>query len=383
MSDLLTRLQILFAHTEAVEGTADGAFAGTDAILAMNLNTRNVPRDFHERSFQGQMGPSTGVIGAIPPVPLSFDTEIYGNGTTTVPQVSSLLKSTFGTLNTDSIDTTATGGSSTVITLAATAGATVGNGLLVETAVAGVYELAFITSIANNTSITVAPALSFSPVNGARLKFTTTYTSKNTGHPSLSFGNYLNNSAGASQWITTLGARGNLKFAAKKAGDIPTASWAFQGWNWAQATSGTVPSSISYGAGLPPVALATLFKLGGTQTNIFDLEWDLGNTVTPKFSQNSTYGIYGMPVTGRTTKGSFRVHASSSSVAPFTSWVAGTETTLSQQFGNTRFGTAGWYAPHAQRTEVKYGDDSGVTSNDVTWNANISAGEDSFYFAVG
>lgn len=160
------------------------------------------------------------------------------------------------------------------------------------------------------------------------------------------------------------------------------AAWAFKAWNWVQATNGTRPTP-TYDTSKPPNALSTIFKVAGTKTDILELEIDIGNVVTQGLSQNSTLGVYKNPVTNRKTTGKFRLHADSTSVAQFTGWTGNTQVTLAAQYGNTQFGTIGWYMPAAERTGVAYGDDKGLTSNDVTFNANITSGQDSYYFAVG
>jgi len=394
LADIIRKHATLFAEVEVTEGQNPTPAAG-DAVLASGI-TLKLQQDFHQRNYQGVYGLRDGVAGAQTGAGISFQSEIKGDGSTNTPEVDALLKACFGSVAAGTGDTEINGGTSTSTSLVVDASAnfTVGNMILVETtAVSAVYEAAWISAVPNGTTITIEPALSFTPEDNANVKEMRTYQIllPPSDVNSVTLEVWHNADAGAGQADKLVGCRGNVKYDSPRAGSIPMLSFDFTAWNWSQVVDGTRPTP-TYDTATPKAALSSKFKIGGTLTNAFDISWDLGAVVTPKISQNSTLGVYGTPHTDYQPKGSFRVHEVHSSKAHFTAWQAGTTTTLIQQLGSALFGTVAWYVPRAQRREVARGDDSGIGSTDVQFDAlpqndgtptSASAGPGALYLAVG
>lgn len=390
MADLIWRNATLFAKKETTEGTANAPAAG-DAILCTGLQPK-LQRDYHARTYQGAVGSRTGVIGAQSSPGLSFQTEIKGNGSSNTPEIDELLENVFGQVSAGTGNTTVGNGSSTTsVVVTSSTNFTVGNMVLVETGSGtALYEAAMITAVPDGTHLTVSPALSFTPANGANAYEMRTYQIivPPSGVNSLTMDVFYNSDSGAGQYDRFVGCHGNLQFASPGAGSIPMLTWDFMAWNWTQATNGTRPTP-TYDTATPKPGLASKFKIDGTLVDVFDVNWNLGNTITPKLSQNSTLGIYGTPITNTAPSGSFRIHPAHTSVAQFTGWTAGTEVTLIQQFGSSLYGTVAWFAPKAQRKEVARGDANGVGTNDVSFDMNVqddasaTATDAALYLAVG
>lgn len=391
MADLIWRNASLLAKKESTEGTAAAPVAG-DAILAQAL-TPKLQRDFHARAYQGAVGERPGVIGAQTSPGLSFQTEIKGNGTTNTPEIDELLESVFGAVSAGGGTTTISGAASTTtnIVVASTTGFTVGNMVNIQLTTGGVFESAMITAVVDATNLTVSPALTAAPVTaGTTVDEMRTYQIlvPPAGVNSLTMDVFYNADAGAGQFDRFVGCHGNVKWDSPRAGSLPMLSWDFMAWNWAQSVAGTRPTP-TYDTASPKANLASKFKVGGTLVDVFDLSWDLGAQVAAKLSQNSTLGIYGTPIVNVSPKGSFKIHPAHTSVAQFTGWTAETAVSLIQQVGNTRFGTVAWYCPQALRREVARGDDSGVGTNEIQFDATVqddalaTTVDAALYLAVG
>ena len=398
MADMVWRNASLFAKKETTEGT--GAWGtglitdmptGTDAILCGGLAPK-LQRDFHPRKYHGAVGERPGVIGAQTSPGLSFQTEIKGNGSSNTTELDELLESVFGSISAGGASTTIAGAASTTtsINVADSTGFTVGNMVNIQLTTGGVFESAMITAAGGNV-LTVTPALTAAPVTAG-----TTVDEMRTcqilvppaGVNSLTMDVFYNAAAGAAQFDRFVGCHGNVKWDCPRAGSIPMLSWDFTAWNWVQSVLGTRPTP-TYDTAPPKSGLATKFKAAGVLLDVHDVSWDLGAVVTPKLSQNSTLGIYGTPTVDVNPKGSFKIHPAHTSVAQFSGWTAETAISLIQQVGNARYGTVAWFCPAATRSEVARGDDAGLHTNEIQWNANVqddalaTAVDAGIYLAVG
>jgi len=389
MADLIWRNALLLGKKETTEGTANAPGAG-DAILCTGLQP-TLQRDFHERTYHGGFGTRAGVIGAQTGAGLSFQTEIKGNGSNNTPEIDELLESVFGQVASGTGDTTVGNGSTTTsVVVASSTNFTAGNLVMIETSsTSDEYEVAMITDVPNGTTLTVSPALSFTPANGAAVKEMRTYQLLYSGHPSMTFDVFYSVAGGgADQYDRFVGCHGNLSFASPGAGQVPMLTWDWQAWNWTQATNGTRPTP-TYDTATPQSALGSKFKVDGTLVDVFDVNWSLNNEIARKLSQNSTLGVYGTPIVNHKPSGSFKIHPAHTSIAQFTGWTAGTEVSLIQQLGKSLNGTVAWYCPKAQRSSVGRGDDNGVQALEINFNANMqddglaTAVDAAIYLAVG
>ena len=373
MADLIWRNATLYARKESTEGTAL-APDGTYAILARDL-APNLQRDFHERKYPGSYGKRAGVIGAQTAPGLGFVTELKGNGSNNTPEIDELLENAFGAVSAGGASTTTTSGSTTTtINVTSSTGFTVGNMVNIQLTSGGVFEMAMITAVPNGTSLTVSPALTAAPDASTTVDEARTYqlVIPPSGVNSLTMDVFYNSDSGASQYDRFVGCHcSSLKMSSPRAGSIPMWAWEFLAWNWTQAVNGTRYASTAYDTTSPKPGLASKFKIAGTLTDIHDLELDLGLVCSPKFSQNSTLGIYGTPIVDANPTVSFKLHPAHTSVAQFTGWTAETAVSLIQQFGNSRFNTWAWYAPSATRTSVGRGDDAGVHTNEIVFDCNV------------
>lgn len=400
MADLISRNRTLFAKLETTHGTANAPAAG-DAILATGIEVK-LPVTMNAREYQGAPGERASVPGGHEGTGLSFQTELKGNGTTTLPEVDELLTACFGSVAASNLDSTISGtaGSATVLDVTDAANASVGSLAMVECATADTYEVVgIITTVdtgATPDDVTVSPGASSGTTpaayatNAKKVKELRTWQVlvPPGAVNSLTMDVYHNADSGASQRDRIVGALGTFKWDSPRAGQIPMLSWDFMGHSWSQVTNGTRPTP-TYDTTTPKPAQAAKFRVDNTLTDAFDISFDLGAEVVQKLSQNATKAVYGTVTTNIKPRGSFKIHPASSSIAEFTALEAGTLRSLLFQVGNTLYGTIAWYVPKAQVVSVSRVDDNGVGALQIDWiattqdDALATACDASFYLGVG
>jgi len=396
--DLIRRNETLFADVESTEGTS-ATITAPDAILASGISIEE-NLEIHARDYQGTPGVRPPVPGAQNGATVSFQTELKGNGTTTIPEVDVLLTGCLGSVAASNLDSTISGtsGSATVWDVLDGANASTGSLVMLETATADVYEVGgIITTVdtgATPDDVTVSPGAGSGggayATNGKKVKEMRTYQIllPPSSNNSVTFQRWFNADSGAGQYEQVVGARGTFKVDAPRAGAIPMFTWDFKGWSTTRATTGTRPTP-SYDTTSPKSALATRFRIDGTLTDAFDISFSLNAEVALKMSQNSTTGVYGAPHISYKPSGSFKIHPAHTSVAEFTAWEAGTQRSILWQVGNTLYNTYAIFIPKAVATKVTRVDDNGVQAIQVDWvateqdDALATASDASFYIGVG
>ena len=396
MADLIIRNGTMFAKAESTEGTAVSAAAG-DAILATGIAI-NYGQEIHPRQYQGAPGVRAPVAGAKLGTTISFQTELKGNGTTTLPEVDELLTACLGQVVAANLDSTISGtsGTTTVWDVADASNASTGSMVMLETGTEGTYEVAgLITTVdtgatPDDVTVSIAAVNGGYATNGKKVKEMRTWSPllPPSAVNSCTFDLYHNPDSGAGQRDRVVGARGTFKVDSPRAGAIPMFSWTFTGWSWTTVTNGTRPTP-TYDTASPKAALATRFAVDGTAVNAFDISIDLGATVSQKLSQNATDGVYGCPHVSYQPSGSFKIHPAHTSVAEFTAWTANTQRSLLLQVGNTLYGTWAIFIPKMVTTKVSRVDDGGVGALQIDWvaieqdDALATASDASFYIGLG
>ncbi len=376
MAQRLTQQRMLFYGVEASEntdptnptlGTATEALLVTDLSLSPDVQ-------HHVRKFLGSAKKRTGVMGAQPDPGLSFTMELRNRGATNnVADIDALLEVLTGsrtpTSGADSGSTTvasATDGDTFVLT----SGSNFADRqcMLVSTASGGsTYEAALIDDI-TGTTIELEKALSFTPAAGANAKSMVTYALSDTGHTSLAFQLWLDSTT----YVSFVGCKCTATIMVPEAGAIPKIKFDFKACAWSIVTGGTRPSVTVGDSGDPPVALASRFKRDATLTAIRSFEFDVGNVLARKRSHNTTYGTSNILVSDRDPKGKLRYY--NEDQTHWTDWLAGTERWISHQVGTTLNDVVFIAIPAAQITKAGLGDEGGLTTDEIEFNADLKYG---------
>lgn len=386
MAQRIAQLERIFygseGGTEGTDPTAPTLGTATEAILVEDLKL-SPEIQHHLRQFRGKMGRFKGVMGEVGGG-LSFSCELRNRGgTNNVCDIDPLLTCVLGGrlpsgTSADSGSTTiasATNGTNFVLTSGTNFAD--GQAVFVDMTGSGGYEGTIIDSNSSGT-IVAKQALSATPTAGRNVKSGVTYYSADTGHTSLSFQIWLD----ADTYISFVGCKGNAKIAVGAPGMIPKISFDFQAIAWSINTSSNGRPAMTLGdSGSPPVALSSSFKLDGTKTGILSYELDLGSQLARKKSQNSTYGTSSIVVANRTPSGKLRIYNSDD-----TRWsdrAAGTERGFCHQLNAGLNTMVLLCTPKAQLSDIGRGDENGLTTDDLGFRPDITAGEDDIFVAMG
>lgn len=372
MAQRLTQQRQIYYGVETTEGL-EVLGGGSEALLVSNL-TLGTDQQFFPRMFAGAFGSRAGKMGPQPDPTLSFTCELRGAGASALPpEIDKLLETVFGTRTLDDKSGTVKATpapTASVFTIENVAGTQLspGNAIAVETGTAGIYEVGWISDVTTNV-ITLTHDLTFTPATGANVKPSLTFTpSMNVSPlPSLSFQVWLD----ATSRVSFLGCKGSVKLDMPGPGQIPTATFSFHAMSWAVVPGGSRPTP-TYDSTIPPTT--SKFKINATATDVKTVSWDLGQTVARKMSQNSASGTFAQVVTARDCKGSFQAYDIDDT--QFSGWTGGTEFALAQQFGTSLFNTMAYQMRKAQRAKVTFGDDNGLTTDMIDFQANITSGND-------
>ena len=364
--------------TEGVDPYAASDPPGSNDVVVTNLRV-SPDVAFYARSFLGQSGSAKGKIGPQLDPRLSFTVECRGGGTAITPKIDPLLKVVFADSapyrQVDSGAGTIQAGSDqdTLVITGYTGTFTAGNAVAVETGSGtNEYEVGWIQSIAGGTITLTKPLAMASVALNARVKPSITYRPMNSGHKSLSFQMYLD----ATNRLAFVGCKGSAKFDTPALGAAPTLTFNWKAMGWLHQDSATRPTPAGDSTE-PPTSYK--FRIDGTDFGTKLANWDLGQVVARKRSHNSTSGTSAEVVTGRQLRGTF--HAYDVDESQFSAWTAGTEQEITHQFGQTEFNIVAYQIAKAQRVNVTYADDNGLTTDLINFQGNITDGEDELRLA--
>lgn len=369
MAQRITTQRQLYFGVETTEGTE---VLGTATQVLSPLNLTAYPDlAFNARQVVGQLGNIAGKIGQQTDPSLSFTMQARCGGTAITPRVDPLLAVVLGPGQLDSGSTTIQAGStSTIMNVASAANFSVGNALAIETGNGtGTYEVGWIqaTSTSGQNTITLTHALTFTPVASATVKPSITYKPMNAGHGSLSFQMWLD----SNNRVSFTGCKGTMKVDVPGPGAIPTLTFNCRAMSFSHVGGGSRPTP-TYDTSASPTPYK--LKIDSTPADAKLASWDLRQTVARKRSQNSANGTLSQLITNRDLMGYIQLYDIDE--AQFASWSSGTEQALSHQFGSTPFNVMAYQMLKAQRTDVVYGDDNGLTTDILSFEGHITDGAD-------
>ncbi len=375
MAQRLTQQRQLYFGEEATEGT-EVLGVGANAIAVTNL-VMQPDLAFYRRPILGRFGSLPGKIGAQPDPALMFTVQCRVAGTGGIPKLDPLLErilapgaddtneGTFGGTTISSVS----GQPRKILNVTSGAGFSVGNAVAVETAT-NVFEVGWIESNVSNV-ITLTHDLTTDPIASARVKPSITYKPQDSAHGSLSFQVWLD----TTNYISFAGSKGSMKFDVPGPGAPPTMTFGFRAMSYSHLT-GTRPTPTWDSAATPS---SYKFKVNSSSYDVKLMSWDLRQIVARKRSQNSSTGTIGQLMTDRDLVGVFQSYDVDET--QFTDWKNGTEQAIAHQFGSTLNNIVAYQIPRAQRRDLMYGDDNGLTTDLVAFQGNIASGADDLRLA--
>lgn len=201
------------------------------------------------------------------------------------------------------------------------------------------------------------------------------YTPVSENFDSLSMYLYFGDTSGALKHRLT-GARGTFE-ATGEASDYGRFNFTFTG-DYNIPTDDTMPANPTYETTLPPqIEVANLVALGGkdfsatspteTQLCAQSFNIDLANNVVARACINAAESLGGGLITGRMPVGSFNPETTLEASHPFWALMSdGTRVFWNVRVGKTQGNVVTFTAPHAQYTELAYGNRDDIRVYDVT-----------------
>jgi hypothetical protein len=140
---------------------------------------------------------------------------------------------------------------------------------------------------------------------------------------------------------------------------------------------GAAPAT-TFNTGLPPTLGNTAsFTIHSYAATVSKIEIDFGLSTTMRPDANSSYGVLGFAITGRSPKGSIDPEAETVATHGFYSrMLAGTEGALAFVVGSAAGNITTFALPKAQYAGVKEGNRDGILMFDVPLKFNQSTGDD-------
>jgi hypothetical protein len=367
-------------EVEVTEGTYVAPSANTSYVQTLKDGAEIVPaKELLERDiFTGSIGkttPRTGtrtVTGAMP-------VEMRANSVEGVaPEYDALMRSGMGlrrqgvTKSADNTDAVSAHTTSRIYLLDADAN-TYAVGDMVTVKVAGDYHTSpvdAVNNVAGDTYVNLlVPAASVFN-NGDAIMAFSTYTTADSGHPSLSISKYIETSV----LEQATGARvSSMSLDNFSTGQLASFNFAFEGLDFDRSVTAQ-PHTPVYDSALPPIILSACIYQDGVQIDVNEFSFSMENTLGFATSTCAPNGRLSGRATERTVTGSFNPYKQDNSVSDFTKFKNNTEFSL---FGFAFIpGATGeytqvvsFYMPSCISTELSEADQDGLLQETVSFSA--------------
>ena len=366
----------IYVVEEATAGVYDPPSAAAEAVLPLEdaldfgFNIETVERTVLTPNI-GQAKPRAGIKTSTGTLGFEFKANgIEG----TAPQISPFVKGALGSEALRVADAT------TVEALAAATSLTLGTHAfqvddIILIKIAGNFHVTPITAI-TSTEITILRPLPATAAIGTVIAAVAIYKSANTGFPSLSITREIppvNAGAGISERI--FGQRINsMSLGSFVPGQIPTLTFGLQGLGFSFENS-ILSLGTAFDAGLPPICLSACVFRGATLFDVNEIGFEVSNTVGDITSTCDPNGILANLITDRSISGTFTDYLQSDDIGDFTRFennesfslfaFAGIPTSTSGEFEDV----VAFYLPQCTITEVTAGDQDGVITNVISYEA--------------
>jgi hypothetical protein len=233
----------------------------------------------------------------------------------------------------------------------------------------------------NDDSITLVVPCDTAPTSGSAIEKFTTFFGENSGHPSLTVSQFLEDALKRE----AVGVQVNsLSMDGFETGQVASFSFGLQGWNMDEtlAASGL---TATYGDALPPLVLDACVYKDGVALPVTSFSFNVANTVGKVMSTCAPNGVIGQRTTERAVSGSLVAYADSASVALWNAFEEGTVFSLSAAMYNPT-ATAGVksnvvavYLPQCIITAIPMANADGVAQYNVEFQCGPDAAGSEIY----
>jgi hypothetical protein len=230
------------------------------------------------------------------------------------------------------------------------------------------------TSTAGAASVSIVPSkASGSFSDNVAISKSQMYLTANANHPSLSVSLYWANEI----LQKAIGCKvTSLSVDNFSTGQVAAFNFALEGLNYGEADA-SAPHSPSYDSGIPPIMLGAKVFQAGQAIDINKFGLSVANTIGFLTAATIDSGKAKSRITERTITGSFNPYKDDTSTANMTTFDQGTEFSLfvwaanpSAVAGELAMGSVvGIYLPKCTLTEAKVGNQNGILTDDLSFQA--------------
>jgi hypothetical protein len=379
----------IFAKEEVTEGTYVAPTSAAEAIEVLDdfagfeFTKENIERKVLKATVES-VAPRAGIPSASGAIPTEFKAAATEGGS---PRSNLLYKSLLGGKRSVATSISLIAGSTTTVLKLADADINrIKKGDSVQIKLSGNHCIRPVSSVNNvlgNVTVTLAIAVPSAPAAGVQIAPLTTYfyqeantsvsvTAEMGGEISEQFAGGKVESAEISNWTT---------------GQIPQINFSLKGLslNKADTVSGLVPDFSTEPQ--PPVALEACAYIDGIEVDYVEFALTMGNTLVDVLSPCSAQGKIGNRNTNFLVSGKINPYMKTDAVDRFTKYNDGTPVSLfihisnpGAAAGEIKNSSAIWL-PQVSLTAIANGDQDGVLTDDLEFQAYVSSGNDTMFLS--
>jgi hypothetical protein len=378
MGYLNKKASSVYITEESIEGTVVMPSAGSQAVgVLMDGLEINGEKELVERNLLTNTIAKQTPLTSIKTSSGSIAVEASANKTAgSAPEYGLLMKSLLGGVRTLADTIAVTGGTVAVVEVASSTGLAVGDIIMIKKGVGGACHISPITSL-TATEITLAIPAAVAFVAGDSIEKAVNYYGVNSGHPSLSITQYMDDKIRIQASGVKVASMSVDSFAV---GQLPSFNFSFNGLGYSEAVA-SAPAGAKpavFVSAQPPLILNACVYMDDGTLIAQDVALSISNGLGRITSTCSANGVIGQLITQREITGSFTSYMSDSDVNMFTKFDANSTFRLFFYATNPVNGVAGGkkeafavHVPHCIITSIAKADSDGI----MTLSVSFSAGE--------
>jgi len=369
---------------ESTSGTYVAPTASTDYIEVLSEGTSlNKTREELSRNTLGssteQEASRVGIAEVTAELAVEFGASAEATAGAAPQRLDLILRSGLGGKRTNTLETTTTSNTSTVLNFTSH-GILKGDIVLVREA--GAFELRPVASV-TSTTVTLAFALSNgAPSDEVEVEAFTTYYSDTSSSVSLS----MEHSVGNTVLQKAAGLRvQSMSLENWSAGQIPSFNASLGGLSLERADGEASYTPDFTADALPPVALSACLYINGTMLSYSELGMSIENTLSFLIDACSASGKVNSRITDQVTTFSCKKYSDDTTLTEWDNFNANDDVSVffyaynpSSTAGEFSECVAVWL-PQGKITAAPFGDQDGIVTDDLEIKAHRSAGNDSVF----
>ncbi len=377
---------------ESTEGTYVAETAGTDfvEVLADGLEVTQEKETIERNNLSStleKVAPRTSTRAVSGTIPVEYKADGTAGD---APETDALYKSLMGGSRSAASATTTTGNSSTVLNFSSHS-FSIGDIVLVQES--GAFEVRPISSTTSGTITFPFALANGAPSDGVVVEAVQTYFMDGSNAPTLSITRYI----GGELREKSIGCRvSSASLENFTTGQVPSVSMGFGGLDFDR-EDGAPLFTPTFDSAQPPVVLSACVFIDGVQRDMNSFSFSIENEIGRITSTCSDNGVISSRITSQMATGSMDPYIDDAdadglftkfknnedisifgfALIPDSASSINATTGLPDDFADV----VAFWIPQAKITEFPVGDQEGIATNAITWQAFRSSGNDSIFLS--